>query len=198
MPATIKRWNISSISNFEGDLEKRPIIVYVESWRRQFYFSNFNPRALHGAQLKSHLIQLVAHGTGLFPKNGDRVVCLIECGESIGMLLSSGSMGFVQRPVGVTVGLGDPPSRNARSASECNDRQPISLCFGAFTSVCLIVVVLLSTCYAVYNCAYTNNNSYYIFVLIRCVLIISGFLLIPTMPGFFSRNAISTSMPRLA
>src|SRR5215831_14457188 len=24
MPATIKRWNISSISNFEGDLEKRP------------------------------------------------------------------------------------------------------------------------------------------------------------------------------
>jgi hypothetical protein len=71
MPAAINRGNIPSIPHFEGYREKCLIVVYFEPWRRQFYFRNLNPRALSGAQLKLHLIQLSAHNTGLFVERGD-------------------------------------------------------------------------------------------------------------------------------
>jgi hypothetical protein len=58
MPATINSGNVSGISHFERYLKKRLIIIYFESWGRHLYFGNFNPRALGGAQLKLHFVQL--------------------------------------------------------------------------------------------------------------------------------------------
>jgi hypothetical protein len=89
--------------------------------------------------------------------------------------------------------LDDIPNANRRSQSECGESSIFPFLSGVLMCICLIISSLMCIRYAVYNCSYSDDGRYYIFIAVGFLFMLGSVLAIASIFGFFP----STPIPHL-
>jgi hypothetical protein len=135
-------------------------------------------------------ISLIPSGISETPSLFDGGVVFGERIERVGMLPISDVAGIAQSLLRVRMALDDTPSSNRRGDNECRDSSKFRLLSSFLVGICLIISSLMCIRYAVYNCSYSADARYYIFIAIGFLFMLGSVLTIASIFGFFPGTPI--------